>query len=396
MQNRLNKIKVVHVISGLNAGGTEMMLYKLLSQMSESKFENTVISLTDSENGEVGKKIKELGLPLYTLSMRAGSINPKGFIKLLILLYRLKADVLQSWLYHSDLLCTFAFFLSPVKKLCWNIRCSYVDFKKYSKLTELTVRALSKLSFIPDVVVVNSEEGRKHHSTIGFHPKKWKYIPNGFNTNKFQPSSIAKSKLIQELKLVDSDFLIGMVARFDPLKDHENFIEAARHLSLKNQNVHYVLIGRGLNDKNSNLVAQIKKARLEDKFHLLGERKDVAELVAGLDLFSLSSKAEGFPNVIGEAMACGIPCVVTNAGDSANIVGETGITVPISNAKALAEAWEKFTQMSPDELKQKGALARKRILEKFDLPAIANEYEELYSELLADNSAPSLTPLASN
>ena len=381
-QASITKIKVVHVVSGLNAGGTEMMLFKLLSKMSVDHFENTVISLTDSTDGVVGNKIRSLNTAIYTLSMRSGVANPMGALKFIAILYRIRPHILQTWLYHSDLLGALAFLVSPVKKLCWNIRCSFLDFKQYSKTTEFSVRVLSKLSSLPNAVLVNSRVGQNYHESLGYHPRRWELIPNGFDLERFSPDPNAKKNLTQMLGLPENSYVIGMVARFDPMKDHSTFIRAAEKLLRHRTDAHFILIGKGVTYDNPAICSMFSVPTSKSHIHLLGERTDIAALVAGLDIFSLSSRGEGFPNVIGEAMACGVPCVVTNAGDSAEIVGNTGRIVPVSDPDALAEAWEILIQSSPESLKNLGDQARKRIENKFNLPLIVKHYENLYRNLL--------------
>lgn len=376
-------IKIVHLITDLLTGGAEMMLFKLVSNMDRSKFENIVVSMTDTE--PFAKYMKAAGIPVYSLSMRRGIPDPMGFFKLIKILKREKPAILQTWLYHADLLGLVAGKFSHIPTIIWNLRCSDMDMNKYSKVTGLVVKILARLSFQPALIIANSNAGQVIHSQLGYHPPKWEIIPNGFDLDLFRPDSEAKLKLRTELGLNEDQLLIGLIARFDSMKDHMNFLQAASLLlerGKQNHSVHFVLAGSGVTPDNIELTKTIEELALGPNIHLLGERKDISLIMAALDVCSLSSSyGEGFPNVVGEAMACAVPCVVTDVGDSALIVGDTGRVVPARTPLALADAWNDLLCMNMDERIQLGLAARKRIGEQFSLNIIVARYESLYKDL---------------
>ena len=358
------------------------MLYKLLSQMDRSRFRNSVISMVG--NGPLAKKIKELEIPVYTLEMNFGVPNPRGLFRLVRLLRKQRPVLLQTWLYHADFLGLLAGKLARLPQIVWNVRCSDMDMQHYSKFSAFVIRALAALSPIPEAVVANSESGCEFHKRLGYRPRRWVLIHNGFDLDRFCPDSGARTKFRQELSLSKDSILIGLIARFDPMKDHATFLKAA-HLLLKNDSrVHFVLVGSYISWENLELSVGIRSAGSGKHFHLLGEREDVPLIMAALDIATSSSSSEGFPNTIGEAMACEVPCVVTDVGDSAFLVNDTGKVVPPMSPQALVQGWQQMIELGEMGRRQLGAAARQRIKEHFNLSAIVARYEKFYLESLAN------------
>ena len=370
---------IVHLIATLDVGGAEMMLYKLVAAMDRRRFRNVVVSLTDI--GAVGKRIEAADVPVHALHMPRGRPHLKGLNSLSRLLQEERPAILQTWMYHANLLGTLVRRRAKVPHLVWNMRSANQDLRLYPRLTRLTLHACAKLSRYPSVVVVNSEAGRTVHSDLGFHPRRWEVIPNGFDLTHFAPGHAARESVRTELGLPPDSILIGVVGRYHLMKGHETFLRAAIHLARDHSDVHFLLIGHGLEATNSALTEVIGGHEVAKNVHLLGGRSDVPRLMAAMDIFANSSLSEGFPNVVGEAMACGVPCVVTDVGDSAIIVGDCGIVVPPNNAEALAHGWEQLIEAGVEARRRLGHAARRRIEENYSLERIVQQYEELYSSL---------------
>jgi len=377
----LSDIRILHIITGLNTGGAEMMLYKLLSTNDKNQFTPKVISLTDI--GAVGKKIETLGIPVQALGMKRGIPSPVALIKLIRLIKESKPDVIQSWMYHADLIAGISAKFAGGIPLVWGIRHSDLSAGKNKRSTILTATMCAKLShYLPKKILCCSYASQQVHTELGYCKEKMVVVPNGFDIEGFKPMPSAKSQLKQSLNIGNNSLLIGLIGRFDPQKDHLNFINAAGILSKKNSNVHFVLCGAGIDDQNKELMGWISQTGIENKIHLLGLRDDVPQLMAGFDIYSSSSSfGEGFPNVIGEAMSCATPCVVTDVGDSALIVGDAGLVVPPRNPVALAAGWQELIDIEPEQRQLIGLKARGRIVEKFSLPRIVLQYEQLYQSL---------------
>jgi glycosyltransferase involved in cell wall biosynthesis len=373
-------IKLTHIITTLDTGGAEMMLHKLLARIDHSKFSCAVIGLTTP--GRMGERMQELGVPVRTLGMRRGIPNPFGVMKLARWLRASHPHVIQTWMYHADLIGGLANRFSLRAPLVWNIRHSNLDPKLNKRMTLWTIKACARFSHaLPHRIVLNSEAARCNHQTMGYGAHKMTVIPNGFDTSAFQPDAAARASVRRELNISAGAFLIGMVGRFDPQKDHHNFVQAAGLLLPANPETHFLLCGEKINWENRPLRQWIRDTGAPQNFHLLGRREDVPRLLAALDIAASASAGESFANAVGEAMACGVPCVVTDAGDSALIVGGTGRVVPIQTPGALARAWQELMEAGPEVRQRLGHAARNRIEQHFSLPAVVGQYEKLYQEL---------------
>ena len=375
----LKPIKIVHLITELNTGGAEQMLCKLVTHMDPRTFRPVVVSMTD--RGPVGEKLASEGVPVLELGMRLGRPAPAGLLKLCRLLRKYDPDVLQTWLYHADLLGLLAGKVSAVKRIVWGIRCSDMDLRNYSPLTALTVWSNAKLSCFPDAILVNSEKGKQVHEKRGYSARRMRVIPNGFDIERFRPDETAREWLLAELGLTHQAKLIGFVARFDPMKDHKTFFRAASALAAKEDSVHFILAGDGMVVSNAQ-VSVLVKPKLLDKVHLLGRREDIPRLLAAMDIAtSASAYGEGFSNAVGEAMACGVPCAVTDVGDAGWIVGDTGIVVPPGSPELLADAWKRLLDMGREERQRLGERARARVAENFEINKVVRRFEDFYRGL---------------
>lgn len=382
MKDRSNRINILHLITELNTGGAEMMLYRLVTRMDHTKFRHMVVSMTDV--GPIGEKIKSEGIPVFDLGMTLGRPSIKGFAKLANFLKREPVDIIQTWLYHADLLGLIAGKMTGIKKIIWGVRCSDMHLQNYRYLTRLTVKMGSVLSPFVDAIVVNSEEGRQVHKRRGYDTKRMILISNGIDSERFCPDELAKDWLIDHLALTRDVAFIGLVARFDPMKDQKTFLKAASKLAERTKAVHFIMIGKGMDKDNKELIPLLQDGHLKNRVHLLGLREDIPRLTAALDIATSSSAyGEGFSNTIAEAMSCGVPCVVTDVGDSARIVGDTGLVVPPKNPEAMAEAWHKILGMGKEKREAMGKKARLRIVENFEIAQAVNRFESIYEKLVS-------------
>jgi glycosyltransferase involved in cell wall biosynthesis len=288
--------------------------------------------------------------------------------------------LVQTWMYHADLVGGIAARLSGHAPVIWGIRNSNLDVVHSRRSTRWTVKVCALLSNkIPACIVSCSETARRIHVKLGYAADRMVVIPNGFDLDLFQPDPQGRAWLCQELGLSPEARLVGLVARFDPQKNHQTFIQAAAEVKARYTGVEFLLCGDGITWENARLAGWIEQQGLRDCFHLLGRREDIPRLTAALDVAcSSSAYGEAFSNVLGEAMACGVPCVVTDVGDSAYIVGETGKVVPPRDSPALAGALLELLALSSDKRKELGAEARKRIKQNFDIHAVVHHYEQLY------------------
>ena len=355
-----------------------MMLYKLLSQINSDEFESEVISLTDA-GGPIADKIKMLGVPVHALGMKRGNHFPFALIRLTLLLREKKPDLVQTWMYHSDLIGGIAAKLAGGIKIIWNIRQADIGTDSHKRSTIWIAKVCEKISsWLPDKIICCSHAALEFHSSLGYAKEKMLVIPNGFNLDTFHPDKNSRNSVRKELNLDEKTCLVGLVARFDPQKDHRNFIQAAGLIRKSDSSVHFILCGDGITKENSQLMQWIKQAELDKCIHLLDVRKDVSRLVAAMDVAVSSSLGEGFPNVVGEAMACAVPCVVTDVGDSALLVGDTGKVVAAKDPEALAAAILELLQTSPEFREELGTQARLRVMKNYSLDSVVKKYEAVY------------------
>jgi glycosyltransferase involved in cell wall biosynthesis len=375
----LKRLNILHIITGLEDGGAEMMLLKLLSRIDRSAFDNTILSLTDE--GVIAHRIREIDIPVKALHLRPGIPNPMYLRPIAQVIRAEKPDLIQTWMYHADLLGGLAAKMVEPIPVIWNIRHADLDPRANKRSTLMTAAACARLSSrIPARIVSCSETACKTHKAYGYDVSRMVVIPNGFDLDDYQPNSLARQSVRTEFGLDPNAFMIGIVGRFHPQKDHRTFLRAASLLHAKYPNVHFVLCGTGVTLDNSQICEWVAEENLGDYCHFLGRREDIPRLTAAFDIGTISSVGEGFPNVIGEAMACSVPCVVTDVGDSAHLVGDTGGVVPSRDPEALADAWAEMIELGDTRL-ELGRRARKRVDKHFSIGAVTLQYEELYREV---------------
>ena len=381
---RLNvPISVTFLIPGLGRGGAEGMLYRLLSRLDRTRFTAKVISLVDLGPTPLVEKIQSLGVPIRFLGMQPGRPNPMSVLRLARWLREDRPDLISTWQYHADLIGGLAARLAGSIPVAWGIRQSDLNREGNGRLTFLTMRMCARLSgWLPEKIICCSEASRQVHAALGYAAEKMVVIPNGYDLGTFRPDSAARKEVREELRIPEDAPVIGLVGRFHPQKDHRNFIWAARLLHKDRPEVYFVLCGFNVNWENEELTKWIDEAGIRKRVYLLGRRDDIPKLTAAFDVACLSSSyGEGFPNVVSEAMSCQVPCVVTDVGDAALIVGQTGIVVPPRNPAALAEALRQIVGLGREGRSQLGMAARQRIMKQFNLPQIVERYESLFQEL---------------
>ncbi len=374
-------IHVLHVITGLGLGGAEAMLFRLLRGLDDQTFKQSVVSLTD--RGAYGEAIEADGFRLTTLGLSGMSSALGCFLRLRKAVQEQQPTIIQTWLYHADLFGLLAARSTTNASVVWNIRCAALSPGDVPRSTLGLVALLAKLSTRPNAVVFNSRAGMNAHFALGYRPRNNYVIPNGFDLNEWQPDFLARRRVRDEIGITDNDFLVGMISRYHKLKDHGTFFASASRLLSKYTNVRFLLAGPGIDWNNRQLVKHIDCANLRPHIFLLGPRTDIQTVMPSLDCLVSTSLSEGFPNVLGEAMSCGIPCVTTDAGDSKYIVGDTGWTVPVGDVEAIASAVGELIETSTEERANRSRHCRARIAKTFTLHHVIERYTDLYKNLYA-------------
>ncbi len=353
------------------------MLKKLLERIDRNRFSPHVISLTNI--GEIGIRIAALGIPVKALGMRRGIPDPVRFLRLAHQLRQVKPDIVHTWMYHADLMGGLAARLARVPVVIWTIFCTDLTHADTSLLTRLTESWCAKMSsWLPDCVLYDSHQGKYYHEKIGYRERCSVVIPDGVDLNEFKPDEQARREVRQEIGVSSKTPLVGLIARFHPVKNHEGFIKAAGYLHRDMPDVHFLMAGQSVEWSNPVLRKIIEDANLTGVFHLLGRRDDIARITASLDLACLTSWSESFGIVLIEAMACGVPCVSTDCGEQAIIIGNTGWIQPVGDIEGIAAKWATFFSLPENERRLIGEAARTRVTNLFELGAMVKQYEKMY------------------
>jgi glycosyltransferase involved in cell wall biosynthesis len=373
-------VRITFVITGLGTGGAEMMLLKLL-QHGPLLRGGRVIALQCG--GELAGRFKHLGQRVDCLSMKAGVPNPLAIWRLVKFLRNDRPDVVSTWMYHADVVGGLAARIAGIP-VVWGIRNSTLGTS-----TKFTTRAMVWLAAhlsksVPTRIISCSEEARAVHEQIGYAKDRFRVIPNGFDLGRFRPCDEARSSVRSELGLRTGTPLVGHFARLDPQKNHLGFLDAARRVLEQRADAHFLLVGEGVVPGNAEFARAIDASDLRGSVSLLGRRDDVPRLMAALDvLVSSSSFGEAFPNVLGEAMACEVPCVTTDVGDSSMIVADTGIVVAVDDMAGLADAVLCLLSMPLEERRTLGQRARRRVEAEFSIQSVVSRYQTVFAEAVA-------------
>jgi glycosyltransferase involved in cell wall biosynthesis len=379
---REGAIRIAHVITGLETGGAQRSLLSLIQGMDPAKFQSIVVSLKPLDS--MSQKFSEAGIEVHHLGIRKDPVSLLlGLARLCRIMETYRPHILQGWMYHANVLCTLAQVLLPQKpKVAWGIRHSLHDLTKEKPTTRWVIKLGARLSRKADRIVYNAHSSAAHHRALGYNADRELVIPNGVDCKRFKPSEEARKWLRREvLGLDENQYLVGMVARFHAKKGPDIFLEAASIVARQKADVKFVMVGKRMDQRNEALKSLIQANGIQSSMFLLGERSDMERIVPGLDVLCSPSRSESFPNVVIEAMACGVPCVVTDVGDSARIVGDCGLVVPKGNPEAMAAALVKLLALDPREREGLGWKARERS-KSFSLDGTKEMFAMLYESLV--------------
>ncbi|EKO3643306.1 glycosyltransferase [Vibrio metschnikovii] len=360
--------KILHIITGLSDGGAEAVLYRLCQ--FDKKNQHIVISLMDQ--GKYGPLLEQVGVQVYSLNI--SKIPFSALIKLYKLIRQYKPDVVQTWMYHADLIGGVIARLARQKQVYWNIRHTDLKPNESKNTTILIANVCAKISsFIPRYIICCAHEAAYVHSQLGYNKNKMKVIGNGYDLSFFYP---------ENKKCLNGTIRLGMVGRYNPQKDHMGLLKSISLIKEFHSNINVILIGKNIDSDNNELNDKITSLGLENNVSLLGQRTDISTIMNNLDIHVLSSSfGEGFPNVLAEAMACGTPCVTTDVGDAAVIVGDTGWVVAPKNppalAKAMLEAIEE-KQNNPQAWQARKKACRERIVNNFSIEKMVEGYHKVW------------------
>ncbi len=372
-------VRVVHVITGLGQGGAESMLVQLVTRMDKERFQNSVVCLLPE--GPNAQRLRDAGVAVFSLEMNARTPDPTAIVRLARWLRRSAPDVVQTWLYHGDLIGGLAARLAEVPAVVWGLHTSAppTEAKLGTRATVALCRATAER--VPTAIVSCSQSGMREHVRLGYPAERMVVIPNGFDAERFRPRPASRKALRAQLGVDDATALIGLPARVVPEKDHPCFLSAMERLRGSGRAVRFVLCGDGATSTNQELSAWIAERGLEDAAILLGRRDDMEQVLPALDVVCSASRVEAFSMALGEALAAGVPCVATDVGDSRVLVDGGGVVVPAGDPRALAEGIATLLDEGQERRRRRGDVGRAHILAGYGLDACTRHYEALYERL---------------
>ncbi|OQX06984.1 MAG: hypothetical protein BWK73_29325 [Thiothrix lacustris] len=375
-------MKILHIIIGLNVGGAENSLKRLIETHKDNQnYQHCVISLTTI--GKIGEQLQASGIEVKALGMTSAFSVPITLWRLIKSISYINPDIVHTWMYHADLLGGLAAYFTQ-KKVIWSIRNTHVAVGSgTAKTTKHIMQLCAKLSYkIPSKIICVANAAKVSH--YKYNNEKMIIIPNGYAIDAIQKTAknTQKEKYPAELNIRNDRLIIGSIGRFNDYKDFPTFIKAANILLASQQDIQFLLIGRDIDSNNKTLMSLINDTINPNAFILLGERNNIPELLSLMDIFCLHSISEGFPNVLGEAMCIGLPCVTTDVGDAALMVGEHGSIVPHSNPEKLAAALQVMIDQTPQERTNIGQALSQRIRNHYSIANVQKAYETLYHEVV--------------
>jgi glycosyltransferase involved in cell wall biosynthesis len=358
--------RIALLTRSLGYGGTEMQLTALANGLAGL---GTDVSLLVFYPGGPLEARLSAAVKLYCMEKRS-RWDVAGFLRSFSrILDQEQPQVLYSFLPVPNLIATWIKFRSSKLKVAWGVRTSDIDLTNhYDWLSRVSYWLERRFSRLPNLIIANSQAGRRYAVSRGFPDKdRFIVIPNGIDTERFRPDVRLRVAVRADWGVLPEETLIGIVARLDPLKDYPNFLKAAALLAQSKRDVRFVSVGSGPEEYTKELHEQARALGLSDKMIWAGSRADLPAVYNALDLMASASLGEGFSNVLGEAMACGIPCIATDVGDAREILGDDRAVVPPSDPEALADGFARMRKRIDFEGESLRAKLRQRITDNFSV-----------------------------
>ena len=373
-------MKILFFIRSLELGGSQRQLAALAGGLARRGHQVAIVMFYDGGPNEDG--LSSLGVRLIYLRKfsRWDILGP--FARLWSIIRAERPNILYAFLPTQNALAALLAPFGTKTRLVFGVRAADMRAEHYDMLAVPIYRIEALLSRRADLIISNAEAGRIDATKRGMPNERIVVIPNGIDTTIFRPNSNEERELRARWNIADDSFVVGLVARLDPMKDHRNFLNAAAKFAQGDSSVRYVCVGGGQKEYQESLLAYARSLGLGDRIVWAGEIRDTHAVYNALDIATLSSAfGEAFPNVVGEAMACGVPVVATDIGDIATIVGELGEIVPPGEPDRLCAAWAKMRQRLKDEPDIRDAL-RQRVVENYGVDAMVAQTERELAKII--------------
>lgn len=370
---------VCHVIAAAQIGGAEIALERTIKSTQLFGWSHSIINLCSAN--QMTRRMAATGATLIHLDWTRGSFpSLRDIVRLRASIRDIPATIRMGWMYHGCAALTCSRIGWPRQPgMLWAIRSGVSPHER--RTTAFVRRALGYMSHLPDRVVFVSERSRRQHEDLGFRRGNTVCIPNGYDLERFRPDVLARATIRNELQLQSTNPVVAWIGRWHPDKSPQHAIAAFQHAAANMPDLHLLMVGSGCDPGGP--AAALLSNSIGSRVRLLGRRDDIPAILAAADVLLLSSHSEAFPNVIAEAMACGVPCVSTDVGDVTEMVGDTGLVVPVDDVLAMASGlMSLLTEAGPARV-VRSAAARQRIVDRYSLPTIAAQYDNLWRKVIA-------------
>lgn len=364
-------------------GGAERMLARLLLAKPELADKRIIVVLRQADT--LGKQLRAAGFSVHELNMQSFRDIPRIFVELKKIIRSFNPDIVQTWMYHADLLGGLAAYTSGYKNIIWGIRRTSVSLADNGG-TWIIMKLCALLShWIPKKIISVADAGKQAHIKAGYDATRIRVIPNGFDFSNLIATPDQRKAVRNECNVLEDELIIGCLGRFDHAKGQDIFINAAAIVAKNNPKVRFLMVGWGCDIHNAKLNSWINEHNLQNCFVLLGERIDVPSCLAAMDIFCMPSRTEGFPNGLGEAMALGLPCVATEVGDTRFLVGDTAVLVPAQDEQALAQELLTVIRLPEQQRVEMGNKAKIRVMAEFSIEKACERFDTVYHEIISES-----------
>ena len=367
--------KVLFLIRSLNVGGAERQIVITAKGLAEQGYDVTV--LTFYSGGAYAEELLDTKVRLLSLHKKGRWDLFPFFFSLISVLRRESPNAVYSFLGVANIFSLLVRSFVPDMRVIWGVRASNMDLRYFDWATRWSYWLECRLARFADLIIANSQAGLEYSVSQGFPRRKMVAVPNGIDTERFRPDKEAGQRIRETWGVGENERLIGLVGRIDPMKGHSIFFQAAVLIRCQVENVRFVCVGKGEESYEKSMRSLATKMGLDDILIWAGEHSNMMGVYNALDIVSTASLSEGFPNVVGEAMSCSVPCVVTDVGDSALLVGPTGYVVPPNDSKALSSVWSEMFLLDEMEFRAKAVASRERVISEFSINDLITSTEQL-------------------
>lgn len=376
--------KVLHFIAGIGGGGAENFMRSLIAAMRDTHWQPVVLAVCVHPHEAFAEQLRGLGCVVHDLNETA-LLKPRVWLAVRRIIAQERPDVVQTWMHHPDFIGSVAAFAAGIHNIVWGVRATEVhrnpgDSNLKVRLFHLALRWGSKL--LPRKIIANSTMAIDVHAGMGYPRNKMVWIPNGVNATRFMPDAQAGHQTRAALGIPPEAPVIGFVGRFHPVKDLACFFRATVRLQVIQPDAHFVLVGGEESDLDAEAQSAFVQLSQPAHVHWVPFGSSTERFYPAFSVFTLCSKSEAFPNVVLEAMACGVPCVTTRAGDCATMLKDLGIVVATGDDKALAEGWHTMLALSANQRESLSTRSRERAVQDYSMERAARQFAATYDSLM--------------